>query len=124
MPVPKVHAIAQGRIWSGAQGKNIGLVDELGGLSRAIQIARDLGGLDERAPVVVQGGKDSVLQTLLVGEDASESEVARAVERVSSERSVLMARVPVEYRRFFSSLSPLAAHETALAALPYGLVLR
>ncbi len=124
MPVPKVHAIAQGRIWSGEQGKNNGLVDELGGLSRAIQIARDLGGLDERAPVVVEGGRDSVLQTLLVGDDASESEVARAVERVSSERSVLMTQVPVEYRRFLSSLSPLAARETALAALPYGLVLR
>ena len=124
MPVPKVHEIAQGRIWSGAQGKKIGLVDELGGLSRAIQIARDAAGLDDRAPVVVEGGKESMLSTLLLGEDASESEISHAVERVTSERKLLMAHVPVEYRRFFSSLSPLAARETTLAALPFGLVLR
>lgn len=31
-----VHAIAQGRVWSGTQAKEIGLVDELGGLEDAI----------------------------------------------------------------------------------------
>ncbi len=36
-----VHQIAQGRVWTGAQARQIGLVDELGGLDRAIEIARD-----------------------------------------------------------------------------------
>lgn len=36
-----VHQIAQGRVWTGVQAKRIGLVDELGGLDRAIEIARD-----------------------------------------------------------------------------------
>jgi protease IV len=36
----KIDAIAQGRVWTGRQGKQNGLVDELGGLDRAIAIAK------------------------------------------------------------------------------------
>jgi len=36
----RIDAIAQGRVWTGAQGKEIGLVDELGGLERALVVAR------------------------------------------------------------------------------------
>jgi protease-4 len=37
----KIDAIAQGRVWTGRQAKDNGLVDELGGLDRAIEIARE-----------------------------------------------------------------------------------
>lgn len=37
----KIDAIAQGRVWTGRQARENGLVDELGGLDRAIDIARD-----------------------------------------------------------------------------------
>jgi protease-4 len=33
--------LAGGRVWTGVQAKQIGLVDELGGLDRAIEIAAD-----------------------------------------------------------------------------------
>ena len=36
----RIDAIAQGRVWTGRQARDIGLVDELGGLDRAIAIAR------------------------------------------------------------------------------------
>ncbi len=39
IPVPKVNEIAQGRVWSGTAAKNLGLVDEIGGLEAAIQAA-------------------------------------------------------------------------------------
>lgn len=42
-----VHEIAQGRVWSGAQAKRLGLVDEIGGLSAAIAHAAERAGLDE-----------------------------------------------------------------------------
>jgi protease-4 len=35
----RVDEIAQGRVWSGADAQKIGLVDEMGGLQRAIEIA-------------------------------------------------------------------------------------
>jgi protease IV len=39
LPKPKVGEIAQGRVWSGIKAKELGLVDELGGLEAAIQDA-------------------------------------------------------------------------------------
>jgi protease-4 len=37
----KVLEIAQGRVWSGAEAKKLGLVDEIGGLSKAITFAAE-----------------------------------------------------------------------------------
>lgn len=42
-----VHALAQGRVWSGADALEHGLVDELGGLDAAIQFAAERAGLGE-----------------------------------------------------------------------------
>lgn len=39
MPVEKLKNLAQGRVWSGIEAKQNGLVDELGGLDKAIQLA-------------------------------------------------------------------------------------
>ena len=36
----KIDAIAQGRVWTGRQAREIGLVDELGGLDRAVALAK------------------------------------------------------------------------------------
>jgi protease-4 len=42
----QVDAIAQGRVWAGADAHELGLVDELGGQGRAIDLAAELAGLD------------------------------------------------------------------------------
>ena len=44
----KVLEIAQGRVWSGAEAKKIGLVDEIGGLSDAVVYAAKKAGLGTR----------------------------------------------------------------------------
>lgn len=41
LPQQKVAEIAQGRVWSGLAAKNIGLVDEIGGLEAAIAFAAE-----------------------------------------------------------------------------------
>ena len=46
-----VDRVAQGRVWTGAQALEAGLVDELGGLLRAVEVARELAGIPERAEV-------------------------------------------------------------------------
>jgi len=38
----EVNTVGQGRVWTGAQGKQVGLVDEFGGLEKAIEVAKDL----------------------------------------------------------------------------------
>ena len=48
MSTDKVRQIARGRIWSGQDAQNAGLVDALGGLSDAIEIAKKMVGGDEK----------------------------------------------------------------------------
>lgn len=44
----RVHEIARGRIWTGADARDRGLVDDLGGFADAIALARRRGGLPAR----------------------------------------------------------------------------
>ncbi len=45
MDIDALKAVAEGRVWTGLDAKRIGLVDELGGLDRAIEIAAEKAGL-------------------------------------------------------------------------------
>jgi protease-4 len=47
----RIDSIAQGRVWTGQQAKELGLVDELGGLSRALAIAKARANIAEDAEV-------------------------------------------------------------------------
>lgn len=47
------HEVARGRVWTGADAAERGLVDELGGLRRAVEIARERAGLAHDAPLRV-----------------------------------------------------------------------
>jgi protease IV len=53
MPVEAVDKIGKGRVWSGTQAKEIGLVDELGGLDRAIEVAKELAHIPSSQPVSI-----------------------------------------------------------------------
>ena len=46
LSIEDVEQIAQGRVWSGLDAKEIGLVDEIGNLGDAINIAAELAGLE------------------------------------------------------------------------------
>ena len=49
-----VDAVAQGRVWTGAQALEIGLVDELGGLERAVALAKEKADIPEDTEVRLQ----------------------------------------------------------------------
>lgn len=51
MTVAAVERIGKGRVWTGAQAKQLGLVDDLGGIDRAIEIAKQLAHIPAGAPV-------------------------------------------------------------------------
>ena len=48
----RVHELARGRVWTGADAHERGLVDELGGLEEAADIARRRAGLPATAPLI------------------------------------------------------------------------
>jgi protease-4 len=53
MSPDRVHELARGRVWTGADAVANGLADETGGMSEAIAIARRRAGLTDDAPVRV-----------------------------------------------------------------------
>jgi protease-4 len=51
LPAERVHELARGRVWTGADALANGLADEAGGLREAVAIARKRAGLPDSAPV-------------------------------------------------------------------------
>jgi protease-4 len=62
----KIDALAQGRVWTGRQAKQNKLVDELGGLDRAIAIAKQRAkiGADSDVEIVVYPPRKSFYELL------------------------------------------------------------
>ena len=61
----KVDSLGQGRIWTGRQAQENGLVDKLGGLSLALAIAQERAGLEKKVVEVVRLPKQTWLSQLL-----------------------------------------------------------
>jgi protease-4 len=71
-----VDAVGQGRVWTGEQAKEKGLVDELGGLRQALAHARKLADLPVHAPIIELPRLESSLIGRLLGVSASTSTFA------------------------------------------------
>lgn len=54
----EINAIGQGRVWTGEQALKIGLVDELGGIDKAIETAAELADIHDYSLTTVVGSKD------------------------------------------------------------------
>ena len=64
MSVEDIQKIAEGRVWTGATAKELGLVDELGGLDKAIEIASQKADL-EAYSIINYPAQGSFFDTLL-----------------------------------------------------------
>ncbi len=85
LPKEKVLQIAKGRIWSGADAKELGLVDELGGFDTALKLAKkaiNVPESDEVNLVVFPHRKKPIEQLLARGADNSEKGAAQALTDV------------------------------------------
>jgi protease-4 len=59
LPIEKVTAIADGRIFAGEQAQALGLVDELGNLEDTIRLAATMGGIKGKPAVIYTRKKKS-----------------------------------------------------------------
>jgi protease-4 len=81
LPKERVLEIAKGRVWSGVDAKELGLVDELGGLPTAIRLAREAAGLgpDDKVRLRQYPKKRSPFDALFgEGPENSEEQATRA----------------------------------------------
>ena len=105
----KVAEIAQGRGWSGVQAKELGLVDELGGLDEAIELARTAAELPDSAGVRVQRKQldwiDQLVEDLI---DERRPDLARMEQTPAMQAARMLARVQA-----------LAGNTGVVARLPF-----
>jgi protease-4 len=90
LPKQKVAQIAQGRVWSGQDAKQLGLVDELGGLEEAIEYAAKQAKL----------GKDWELQEY----PKVRSLEQRILQKLTSDNSARTGQLPVPLNAEFLKL--------------------
>jgi protease-4 len=119
MTPEKVDEIAQGRVWTGEQAKQIGLVDELGGLYKAIDLAKQRARLpsDEEVELVVYPPRRSFYEVLA---DQVSGPVGRLRTAYTSD-ALLELLGPRERRAFAAVLAPsrLFRSGQVLAHMPY-----
>ena len=102
MSVEAVDKIGKGRVWSGAQAKELGLVDELGGLDRAIEIAKQLSNIPagESVHIVRYPEEKSFFQQFFEREkdnNMSESQSLQSmINHILSQMDPIQARMPYE----------------------------
>lgn len=89
LPPARVQEIAKGRIWTGEDAKQLGLVDELGGLHTALRLAKEAAGIPETEDVELRQfplkkGPTKQLFEKLTGKEPDSSDKA---ERIAVEVS-------------------------------------
>ena len=85
-PVDAIQAVAQGRVWMGDQAKANGLVDALGGIDRAIEMAKQSAGIPatSRAQLVLYPPKRSIWD-ILMHSSSADSEADAMLSRAGLE---------------------------------------
>lgn len=80
----QIEPLAQGRVWLGAQAKQNGLVDQLGGLDRAIEMVKQRAKIpaSEQVTIVTYPPKRSVLDLLMNRSDDTASIEVKAVRKL------------------------------------------
>lgn len=122
MPVEKVATFAEGHIFSGREAKARGMIDELGGYERAIELARAEAKLSADVPIRRVGETPGLLELL----DGSPEEQEAAAKSSTTPSVADLSPVPIapEWQAFAASYAPLLRGERALTAMPYVLTIR
>lgn len=109
MTKEEVDAIGQGRVWSGENALEIGLVDEIGGLNKAILAAAEMAELEDY--VVVEYPKMEDPLAALFNQVKGESEISIMKETLGSEY------------RYYLQLEAVLKRRGIQARIPYDLII-
>ena len=106
MTVDQVKEVARGRVWTGTDAKEIGLVDEIGGMKKAIAIAQEMAELENYELENYPKKKDPVeqlieeisgnLETRFIKYKLGESYKYYEKMETVSKQTGIMARIPYD----------------------------
>ena len=108
MSVEAIEKIAEGRVWTGATAKELGLVDELGGLDKAIDIAAEKAGVEAYSIInypsqsgffstLMDEGKDNYINGKMMDALGESYHYLRFVESLK-DMDRIQARMPFDLR--------------------------
>ena len=91
-----IDSVGQGRVWTGAQGRARGLVDEFGGLDRAFEIAKQLANIpaDKGVHRVIFPYPRTFIQELMSGGDDASTET-----KTRQQKAAVLAALPEDAQR-------------------------
>jgi len=119
-----IDSIGQGRVWTGRQGKDNGLVDEYGGLDKAIEIAKQLANIPANKGVqrIIRPLPPSFWEQLLSDSDEDETEAAPEMKQ----QQAMLSAMPEDVRHAFRFLQLMDRAKRGEAAylLPFSLRIR
>ena len=117
-----VNTIAQGRVWTGTQAKANGLIDEFGGLEKAIDVAKGLANLpaDKDVKRIVLPAPRPFLERIFG--DNEETQTSAEIKA----QEALAASLPENVRRMFryASLFDQMKNGEAMLMMPYELEIK
>ena len=120
--VEEIHNVAQGRVWTGLRAKEIGLVDEFGGLNRAVEIAKELAKLpaDRDVRRVVFPAPRPFLASVFGSEEESDATVK------AKQQQAIINALPEDARKVFryAALFDQLKRGETLAMMPYELEIK
>jgi protease-4 len=124
----QLHEVAQGRVWTGAKAKEVGLVDELGGLDKAIVETKGLIGLkaDDKVRLIAYPKEKSLVDILQKAFGTSTSTVK--VDNTMG-LDVLLGSLPLpeglaSVMKQAVTITNMFQQEKVLAIMPFTLELR
>lgn len=117
----EVNTLAQGRVWTGTQAKANGLIDEFGGLEKAVSIAKDLAGLpaDKDVKRIVFPAPRPFLESYFGNDTSSQTKEQQA-------QTALLESLPADIRRSFrfAALFDRMQRGEAMMLLPFDLQIK
>jgi protease-4 len=117
-----VDSIAQGRVWTGGQAKERGLVDEFGGLDRAVEVAKELAKIpkDKGVHRVILPYPRTLLQQLF-NQEGDETQT-----KAAQQRAAVMATLPEDAQRAlrFMALMDHAKSGDPMLLMPFDIEIK
>lgn len=110
----QVHEIAQGRVWPGKKAKEIGLVDELGGLDRALASAAKLAGLEKYRTTEFPRTKTGLEQFI--------DQITQNKDKDDSVKSWLIRSELGDMYPMYKTLRDMRRNQGIQARLPYEII--
>lgn len=115
LTIPQVNAIARGRVWTGRDALKIGLVDELGGLTDAINYAAKNEGISNKKALYYPLKEDDPISELI---EKIEEETTSKNSKAST------IELPVEIMNYYNQLKNLESYSGIQMRLPYQIDIR